>query len=316
MSVDVLAKTLEALHLRGTVYFKADFLAPWGMAMPSGDVASFHVVAAGRCWLRTRGGATLLKQGDIVLLPHGLAHELAHQEDAEARPAEEVFSEPKTVASRSSDGEGSSDGGGPSFGGEGEATTLVCGHFEYDRRALHPFFRTLPELVHVSAGQEEQAAWLATAARLAAAESVSRQSGASAVVDRLAEALLMQTLRLFLDCTPEPRGFLAAVRDPSVGRALSSLHRDPARDWSVPELAAVAALSRSAFSDRFRELVGESPMRYLSNWRMLMARELLRDRSVSVAEVAGQVGYRSEFSFSKAFKRHYGQGPSAARRAV
>jgi len=303
MAVDVLAKTLEALRLRGTVYFEADFRAPWGLAIPSGDVAAFHVVAAGSCWLRARGDATLLSQGDIVLLPHGGAHELVHEADADARPAEEVLSEPNDEGSL------------PSYGGDGTATTLVCGHFEYDRHALHPFFRTLPELVHVSAGQEEQATWLATASRLAAAESASRQRGASAVVDRLAEVLLMQTLRLFFENSPEPRGFLAAVKDPSIGRALSSIHRDPARDWSVPELARVAALSRSAFSERFRELVDESPMRYLSNWRMLKARELLQNDSISVAEVASQVGYRSEFSFAKAFKRYHGQGPGAVRRA-
>ncbi len=303
MVVDVFAKTLEALRLRGTVYFTKDFRAPWGMAVPAADFAAFHVVAAGSCWLRVGGDATLLRQGDIVLLPHGCAHELAHEADADVRPAEELLSE------------ANDEGSLPSYGGDGTATTLVCGHFEYDRRALHPFFRTLPEVVHVSAVQEELAVVLATASRLAAAESASRQRGASAVVDRLAEALLMQTLCLFLDHSPEPRGFLAAVKDPSIGRALASIHSDPARDWSVPELARVAALSRSAFSERFRELVDESPMRYLSNWRMLMAREMLRDGSVSVAEVASQVGYRSEFSFAKTFKRYHGQGPGAVRRA-
>lgn len=304
MAVDVLASTLEALRLRGTIYFQADFRAPWGMALPSGDVAAFHVVAHGSCWLRTGSDTRPLGKGDIVLLPHGTAHELAHAADAEARPAAELLNEPPTTRPTLA------------YGGSGSATALVCGHFEYDRSALHPFFRTLPDLVHISASDQEQASWLATASRLAATESSSGQRGASAVVDRLAEALLMQTLRLFLDSSAEPRGFLAAIHDPSIGQSLSSIHGDPARDWSLAELASVAALSRSAFSSRFRNLVGESPMRYLANWRMLVARELLGSAALSVAQVAGRVGYQSEFSFAKAFKRHHGVGPGAVRRSL
>ena len=304
MPIDVLAKTLEALRLRGTVYFKADFCAPWGMAVPAGKVAAFHVVAEGACWLRMSGAEPLrLDAGDILLFPHGLAHELVHKAGAQARPATELLSQPRGHSTR------------PHYGGEGAVTTLVCGHFEYDHHALHPLFQTLP-VVHIATGEEEQAAWLATAARLAAAESSLQQHGASVVVDRLAEALLLQTLRLFLERTQEPHGFLAAAQDPFVGRALSSMHGEPGKEWSLDELARLAGLSRSAFSERFRELVGESPIRYLSRWRMLAAWELLRDKTLSTAEVASRVGYESEFAFAKAFKRAFGQGPGAARRAA
>jgi transcriptional regulator GlxA family with amidase domain len=190
----------------------------------------------------------------------------------------------------------------------------VCGHFEYDRSALHPFFRTLPKLIHVETDENEKASWLMTAARLAAAESSSGQRVASAVVDRLAEALLMQTLELYLAQSEEPHGFLAAVSDVRIGRALSSMHGAPERTWTLRELARIAGLSRSGFSERFRALVGQSPMRYLSDWRMLRARVLLEEGSLSTADVASRSGYQSEFAFARAFKRHFGRGPGASRR--
>ena len=225
MSSDVLAETLEALRLRGTAYFKADFRAPWGMAVPAKDVAAFHVVVQGQCWLRVPGETPReLRQGDVVLFPEGTAHELVHAADADASPAENLFGRP---------GEAPKLG----YGGTGSVTTLVCGHFSYDRRVLHPFFAALPELVHISGKDEPHASWVATASQMAAAESTAGQRGASVVVDRLAEALLIQTLRQFLARSAKPEGFLAAVEDPPVGRALACIHGRPERKWNVGDLA-------------------------------------------------------------------------------
>jgi AraC family transcriptional activator of mtrCDE len=273
---DVLAKALEAIRLRGTVYFKADFRAPWDMSIPSKEIAAFHVVAAGECWLRVDGAKPhRLRAGDIAMLPHGTAHELVH---------------------------------------EASLTTLVCGHFEYDHRGLHPFFRSLPTLIHIPANDAEQSSWLEAAGRLAAAESSSKNRGASAVVDRLAEALLLSTLRLYLEHERAPQGFVAAAKDPQIGLALAEIHDQPQRDWTLAELAKTAGLSRTVFASRFRDLVGDTPMRYLSRWRMLTARDLLEEAHLSTAEVAERVGYRSEFAFAKAFKRAFGKGPGQYRR--
>jgi AraC-like DNA-binding protein len=305
MGSDVLAETLEALRLRGTAYFKAEFRAPWGMAIPARDVAAFHVVAHGTCWLRVpRETPRELGQGDVVLFPEGRAHELAHAADAEACPAEELIGQPgeKTPPL--------------AYGGTGSATTLVCGHFSYDRRGLHPFFSALPELIHVSGQEGPRASWVATASEMAAAESGSGQRGASAVVDRLAEALLIQTLRQFLASSARTRGFLAAVEDPTVGRALACVHGHPERRWTVGDLAREVGISRSGLAHRFTELVGESPIRYLARWRMLAARRMLAAGALSTAEVSGRVGYDSEFAFAKAFKRFFGEGPGAVRRSA
>ncbi len=230
MSSDVLAETLEALRLRGTAYFKADFRAPWGMAVPAKDVAAFHVVVQGQCWLRVPGETPReLGQGDVVLFPEGTAHELVHAADADASPAEDLLGRP---------GEAPKLG----YGGTGSITTLVCGHFSYDRRGLHPFFAALPKLVHISGEDEPHASWVATASQMAAAESTAGQRGASVVVDRLAEALLIQTLRQFLARSAKPEGFLAAVQDPPVGRALACIHGRPERKWNVGDLAHEAGI--------------------------------------------------------------------------
>ena len=176
-------------------------------------------------------------------------------------------------------------------------------------------FETLPSVVHVTASKHGDANWLTTAGHLAVAESTANRSGAAAVVDRLAEALLDPgpTRLRGGDDQGGASSFLAAIQDRSVGRALNLIHQEITRDWNLSELAREAGVSRSVFTERFRALVGESPMVYVARWRMLKARELLLDTSLSVAQVAHAVGYQSEFSLTKAFKRLFGITPGAVR---
>jgi AraC-like DNA-binding protein len=309
MVMDVLADVLRALRLRGTVYFRADFREPWGLEIRGGEFANFHIVAQGQCWLRTGESPTLqaLEPGDVVIFPRGDPHALLQAPGAEAVPASTLISGDATAGD---------DAEGRVFGGPGPVTTtLICGHFEYDRRYPHPLFETLPVIVHVRASEHGNADWLATAGRLVAAESAASRPGAGAVVDRLAEALLIQALLGHLDSMsqPEANSFLAAIQDRCIGHALALIHRELARDWTLDELARAAGVSRSVFTERFRALIGESPMVYIARWRLLKARELLLDTSLSVAQVADLVGYQSEFSFGKAFKRLFGMPPGAAR---
>jgi len=307
--VDVLAEILRAQRLRGTVYFRADFREPWGLDIRGGEFANFHIVAQGQCWLRfgEPESTRRLETGDVVLFPHGSPHALLHAPHAEAVPASELV------------------GGGDitddesecrAFGGSGAVTTtLICGHFEYDKRYPHPLFETLPTIVHVKASSQSNADWLTTAGRLAAAQSTTGRIDDSVIVDRLAEALLMQALLGYVAemNEVESSSFLAAVQDQCIGRALNLIHEDIAREWTLNELAQEAGVSRSVFAERFRELVGESPILYLARWRMLKARELLLDTSLSMAQVADAVGYQSEFSFAKAFTRLFGAPPGTVR---
>ena len=307
--MDILADILRAQRLRGTVYFRADFREPWGLDIQGGEFANFHIVARGKCWLRSGqpSSTRALEEGDVVILPHGSPHALLHAPYAKAVPASNVVA---------SDSDGEDGSGARSFGGSGAVTTtLICGHFDHDRRHPHPLFETLPSVVHVTASKHGDANWLTTAGHLAVAESTANRSGAAAVVDRLAEALLIQALLAYVaEMTKgEASSFLAAIQDRSVGRALNLIHQEITRDWNLSELAREAGVSRSVFTERFRALVGESPMVYVARWRMLKARELLLDTSLSVAQVAHAVGYQSEFSLTKAFKRLFGITPGAVR---
>ncbi|MBI2517024.1 MAG: AraC family transcriptional regulator [Opitutae bacterium] len=309
--MDILSEVLRAQHLHGTVYFRADFREPWGLDIQGGEFANFHIVAAGQCWLR-HGPAgtqtcTLLEMGDVVVFPHGSPHALLHAPDATPVPARRLLGQPADKEHPEAT---------PEFGGGGAVTTrLVCGHFAYDRQCPHPLFETLPPIVHVRGSASAGARWLATAGELAAAESSANRPGAAAVVDRLAEALLIQSLLGFVaQLDPmESRSFLAAIQDRSIGRALNLMHTVITRDWTLEELSREAGVSRSVFTERFKVLVGTSPMLYLARWRMLKARGLLRESSLSVAQIADLVGYQSEFSLSKAFKRLFGMAPGAFR---
>lgn len=307
--MDILSDVFRAQRLRGTVYFRADFREPWGLDIQGGQFANFHIVVRGRCWLRTdpSAPARALETGDVVLFPNGSPHALLHAPNGAAFPAADV-----TGNGATSENEADT----RVFGGSGSVTTtLICGHFEFDRSVPHPLLDSLPSLVHVEASKHSRAEWLSTAGHLATIESGANRPGVTAIVDRLAEALLVQTLLGHVTAMShsEQTSFLAAVQDRSVGRVLELIHQDPAHNWSLSELAVAAGVSRSILTERFRVLVGESVMVYLARWRMLKSRELLRDSTMSVAQVADTIGYGSEFSFAKAFKRFFGVPPGQIR---
>lgn len=302
--MDVLSDILSTLRLRGTVYFEADFRAPWGMDMKGGAVANFHLVVEGCCWLRGPGdlGLRTLHKGDLVVLPHGDRHALLHAPDAEAKPAEAVV-DLGCDSSRAR----------PQYGGDGDATTLICGHFAYERAGMHPLIEALPSVIHLASDQQK---WIMAASRLTALESSSQEDGSGAVVDRLAEVLLIQVIRAHARNLDDQRGFLAALAEPTLAKALSVLHNEPAKQWHLETVARECGVSRTILVDRFNDILGTAPMRYLKEWRMHKARELFVTSELSVAEVAQQVGYASEWSLSKAYKHMFGEGPGATRRSA
>jgi AraC-like DNA-binding protein len=300
--MDVVAEVLRALDLRGTVYFRADFRAPWGMSIQGTGVANFHIVVRGACTLRDHHNRlTTLGPGDIALFPRGDAHALKSSPDTPSVPAAELLAAPRQQEATKV------------FGGEGTPTTLICGHFELDDPAGHPLARTLPEAMVVRADEHEDPSWVQTATDLAARESERSDGAASPIVDRLAEVLLAQVLRAYLVRHADDPGFLAALRDGGLARALEAMHTSPEKPWTVDELARVATMSRSSFIASFSDKVGEPPMRYLTRWRMLVAQDLLRG-DATLGSIAERVGYQSEFAFAKAFKRVMGMPPGQARR--
>ena len=306
--MDLLSEILQIVKLRGIVYFHARFQSPWGMEIPAGQFANYHIVTDGECWVKTDSAhePLLLQKGDMVLFPVGDSHALVDTLQSEVISADKLLNNVRKTDSNEM-----------IFGGEGShSTSLICGHFEYQRDYPHPLFETLPPFIHISAGNNPNARWFATASELAAQISGGDSMGKDAVINRLAETLFIQALADYLESIDSLSSFLVAMQDRNIGLALKSIHDEIAHDWSVTELASIAHMSKSTFSSKFHSMVGEPPIVYLARWRMLKAREMLTDTTMPINMISEKVGYQSEFSFSRAFKKMTGLTPGAARKSA
>jgi AraC-like DNA-binding protein len=302
--MDALSDILALTRLASVVYFRTSFSAPWGMAMGASDVAQFHLIVRGQCFLEVPGvdaDPRPLSSGDILVLPHGHAHALSDHPASDRVPGTEVLHAHRN--------------GAPLFQGGTEITTMVCGHFEFDRRFDHCLLRDLPPLIHLQHWEHRQLSWLETVTTAIVQESGSAKPGAEVVVGRLAEVLFVQILRSYIAQQKPSRSYLAALQDERISAALAIIHKHPHADLGLDHIARTVGMSRSAFANRFKELVGTTPMRYANDWRMLKARELLEASGAPIARICEQVGYLSEAAFNRAFKAKFGQTPGAIRRA-
>ena len=201
------------------------------------------------------------------------------------------------------------------YGGEGAETRLICGAFRFDDAVDNPLLKLLPPVIHIRGYQGRVEEWLENTLRHFADEARHPRPGSQILVSRLTDVIFVQAVRAWLKEQPESQGgWLGALRDRQIGAALGSIHREPSRHWSVEALAEEVGMSRSKFAEKFRTLVGESPLAYLTRWRMHSAARLLTDDSLTVGEVARRVGYESETAFSKAFRRVFGSAPGVYRR--
>jgi AraC-like DNA-binding protein len=305
---DPLGNALHLLRMSGTFYFRSELTVPWGLGIPPmPDCLWFHVVTAGSALLDVDGEpARTLRPGELALVPHGTGHRLRDAADTLAPsvlgiPHEFVTDRYAIIR----------------HGGGGPATTLVCGAVRFAHPAARSLVHLLPATIHLSepgTGADRDSEWLPATLRMMAAEAARLRPGGETVLTRLSDVLVIQAIRAWLEADPGGRtGWLGALRDPQIGRALALVHRDPARPWTVATLAAESAMSRSAFAARFTELVGEPAMQYVTRWRMQTALQELGSGDRTVAELAGRLGYRSEAAFSRAFKRVVGIAPGAAR---
>lgn len=315
--MDALSDVLRAVHLTGAVFFDVQAAESWvaesppgqtivGKIFPDADhLIPYHVVTTGECWAGLVGEAPVhLSAGEVVVFPHGDAHVLSSEPGMRSVPDLTLYRRP-------------SDGQLPfsvSMGtaGAAEPAHIVCGYLACDAQPFNPLLAALPRAIHVA---DHDGGALGAFIRFAITESKERRPGGEAMLEHLSELMFVDVVRRYLATLPAGRtDWLAGLREPFVGRALTALHRSPARAWTLELLAHEVGLSRSALAERFTQFVGHPPMQYLANWRMQLAANELRGSTDNVATIAERVGYESEAAFSRAFKKAVGISPSEWRK--
>jgi AraC family transcriptional regulator, activator of mtrCDE len=291
---DLLSDFLIQARVHASVFASPSVCGAWRVNTTGMHRLGFHLVARGSCWLHMRGLAAPepLRAGDLMVIPGDQWHVLS--------PEIELDGDDMCLPE---------DGAGP-------RTDLICGSISFPGAMAGALLNAMPELVLLRTGEGETDARLETLARLMAGEARSDDDGRQVVLDRLADVLLVMVLRHVMRRGLVRSGLLAALADPRLSRALADLHADPGAAWTLTGLARSAGMARTAFAQRFAAIMGDTPMNYLATWRMQQADALLRDRRLSVARVADQMGYTTEAAFRRAFKRIRGVGPGEVRRVA
>jgi AraC-like DNA-binding protein len=319
MGADALSDVLRAVRLTGAVFFNLDVKAPWVAETPSatqcapfvmpnaGYLIEYHVVTRGSCWagLIDRE-AVQLQAGDIIVFPQGDAHVLSSRPGMRLEPDMAFFEGAEKIQL-------------PfrlQFGGEGpDEAGVVCGFLGCDARPFNPLLTALPRFLHLPASSPHRSAWLNHIVQAAVDESVSKRSGGESVLGRLSELMFIEVVRSYIQTlSAGETGWLAGLADKHIAGALNAMHGTPAQAWTLEDLAKTAGLSRSAFAERFAQVLGQPPIQYLTEWRMQLATGLLANGKDSIAQIAAQVGYESEAAFSRAFKKLVGSPPAEWRR--
>lgn len=293
--MDVLSDVLRTLRLRAKVFLHASFRGEWAVDTSGERRATFHWIAGGGSWLHMPGKPEpiALTRGDLVVFPHDAKHTICHSETPPAgdMPRNQIL---ETNAA-------------------GPTVTLICGYFDFERRAWNPLVAALPEVMVIRDEGSTGVPLMDTLGRFLYYEVERGLVGSSLLIDKLSEILFIHAIRSHMENCKE-HGFIAALADSRIGMSLRKMHERPADKWSVEGLAKVAGMSRSAFAARFSSLMEMTPMQYLTRWRVTLANERFLTSDESVAQVAESCGYQSEVAFAKVFKKHFGFGPGEARK--
>ena len=315
--MDVISEVLRAVRLDSALFFNAEFSAPWCLSEPrskavahqfskmGGHLILYHFLIEGRAFARLADGQQEeLEAGDVVIFPQGDDHYLGYGTPEKPVDAVAAFSQNlkdglKLVR----------------FGGGGEVSRMICGYMLCDPKLSDAFLAGLPKMLKVTLAGGESDRWIENSIRFSVGDGTTEEAGSSVVKARLSELLFVETIRRYINSLPpDEKGWLAGARDPVIGKAIALIHADPARQWTIVDLAREVGSSRTRFAERFRQFLGESPIAYLSKWRLKMGAEFLRSRGDSVAEIAESVGYNSESAFNRAFKKEFGRPPAQFRR--
>jgi AraC-like DNA-binding protein len=300
--MDALSSILEVTKLKGVVCDKLLVSGPWGLEVEQNENTQFWRLIKGRCIVSLLDGTSVsMEEGDIVMVPHGAGHWIGdHASSPRVTPAQLVHAH---LA------------GSPLFRGQGEETLLVGGHFSFDQQQTHPFLKDLPPIIRISQFGTQYQQLLVHTGGLMVSELNAENPGSSLMRRGLAEILFVTMIRAYLEQASPEKGFLAALNDSQISDALKLMHDLPEQGWTLDSLAKSVAMSRSVFASRFRKLVGETPLTYLTNWRINKARDILKTETITIDEVAARVGYQSEPAFNRVFKAKTGKTPAVYRRA-
>jgi AraC-like DNA-binding protein len=314
--MDALSDVLGAVRLTGAVFFDVHAAEPWVAETPPGaaivrrifphadHLIPYHAVVSGSCWVTVLGEAPIkFEAGDVIMFPHGHPHVLSSAPGMRSRPDLSLYRRPDESHLPFSLALGQADT---------EQTHIVCGYLGCDARPYNPLLMALPNAIHV---KDSASGTLTAYVKLAIAESKQLRIGSEVVLGRLSELLFVEVVRRYAESIDAGRtDWLSGLRDPNVGVAITALHREPQREWTVQSLARAAGVSRSVLAERFTQFVGVPPMQYLASWRMQLAANELRASNDSVATIANRVGYESEAAFSRAFTKSMGEPPSSWRK--
>jgi AraC-like DNA-binding protein len=317
-AMDVLSELLKVVKLDSAIFFNCEFSSPWCYRAPESECAArllsqrgrhviiYHLLVRGRAYVHLQDGErVLLDAGDIVTLPHGHAHVLGNGEGASLIDGATAL--PRLLAR------------GLELvrvGGGGEPSLFVCGFLSCDALLARSFLQGLPPIFKVNIREDPSGQWLENSLRFAVDEAVAARPGASTMLAKLSEVVFMETVRRYVRGLPETEtGWLAGARDHAVGQALFLFHQRPAHPWTMTAMAEEVGVWRSVLAERFRHYLRQPPMAYLTKWRLQLGARALTSTNRSVAEIASDVGYETEASFNRAFKRHFQSPPACYRTA-
>ncbi len=298
---NVLDDILDTLRFRGSIFFRSELAAPWGMSLEKEDNPRFHISLNGCFFVGASDipdDAIIVKQMEIIMLPQGGQHWIADQTGRELIPSAEA---------------GKACELSNHLFQKGKITNkLICGQVHYDKELTHPILDSLPSVLHFSNIKSEDPIWMTVI--LIDSEMARSKINKTSIIDRLTEVLFLQLLNRYLSKNREIRGFFVALRNRRIHKVLELIHKNPEEPWSIEVLGEKVGMSRATLSRQFKSAVGVPPMSYLSDWRMMRAHHLLKYSSSSIEYIAETVGFATARTLNKAFLRHYNYTPSELRR--
>lgn len=308
--MDLLSEILSHLKFSGTLYFRTSFTSPWSVRVPAfKQVSRFHYAHRGRCMIRVKANEppVLLNQGDLIIITQGAAHTLFCDPTTEdlAVQLDQVVEE-----------SGFTGQGVLVYGelGTNHETQLICGHFAFDSEAKHPLIEGLPSHIHIKDYGQVAGTWMQYTLTLIGEEAGQNNLGSNLIAQKLSEIIYAQAIRTYLSSQEAINSNLAGFTDPAITRALTGIHESPQQGWTLKSLSLIAGVSRTLLSTKFNQYLSTTPMGYVTQWRMLLAKQQLIESNRPIIDIAEAVGYQSEAAFGRVFKRNFDVGPAGYRK--